>query len=222
MSREDFLKQSLQEWATMINTLRPERSTLSVEWREHFRIVSILNKVGEKENTNHMFFPRSGGLQLSGATMSVESGCIELHTGTLVHIVRPDSLSLETFPSLDQEHLWSYFRLETLALAPSGVYEDLSSDHEELVEIARCKYVERWHWDAGYYGYDEFGQAVPLPKTARAVIRYFGGGFAGALVIVAKFSPYNQDTSTYDGRHSKMDAAAFRQYIEKHIEAVEA
>ena len=54
------------------------------------------------------------------------------------------------FQSFNAPYEWTYFRIETKPLDPSGVYEDYRGVNEELTEITQGDYVERSWWDAGY------------------------------------------------------------------------
>jgi hypothetical protein len=107
---------------------------------------------------------------------------------------------------------WAYFRLETSGLSPSGVYDvddaaTVVSEH--VVELEPGRYVEREHWDAGYFGTDDLGDELPLPPRARPLTRYFGGPF----LIVAKTSGYNASRHTYRGEHARASAEEFDQQI---------
>ena len=147
-------------------------------------------------------------MDLTGAMRSeVEPGCIELDTEGLTAVLKPARLLFESFGADPQ---WDYFRLETSALEPSGVYEEASAGGEEVTEIPGVGYVERWHWDENEY------EERSLPKGSRVVSRYFGGAF----VIFQKTSFYNQISATYDARHDKMSADRFREYISELIQQV--
>lgn len=180
------------------------------EWVDLDTIVKILNDIGTNAPNNHMFFPVSGGLDLRGAVLSHETGCIELRTDGHPSIVRPRSLQLEKFKN-DADGEWTYFRLNLAPLSP--VNGDPSRHREELTELAPGTYEERSLLD----GHD-------VTASARGVSRWFKGAF----VIFAKGSTYNLSPSTYDGRHSlgrkykETTADAFRTYIEKVIEGLAA
>jgi serine/threonine-protein kinase len=168
--------------------------------------VVVLNLLGQTNSLNHMFYPSGGGNDLEAACLSnCELGCIELQTGHS-QIVRPISLTLETFPGDPQ---WNYFRLETGALGPSQAYRRRakSKEIEEYVtEVRPGIYAPSSCWDEGRY------DGKPLPKTARPVIRWF----AGAFVIFQKTSFYNLaggKLDAYDGRHNEMNAVEFRSHV---------
>ena len=78
------------------------------------------------------------------------------------------------------------------------------------MEIRPGDYRPRSLWDEGNLGYDERGRELPLPKEARLVIRWFGGG----VLIVAKGSIWNGIAATYDGRHDRMTPAEVREAIQ--------
>lgn len=209
--REEFREKNLKQWKTFLFDLFPGTIPKSFEWKSISEILFVLNKIGSQYNMNHLFFPTGGGLDLTGAKSSYEEGCIELLFDELSYIVKPQSLCFESF---GDEYEWAYFRLEADFLEPSGVYDELSRDLEELTEISPLEYVDRSIWDYGYYGTDEDGNEIPLPDTARTIIRFFSGSF----VIFAKGSIYNRTSGTYDGRHNQMNSTEFRSHIEGVIE----
>lgn len=209
MSQVEFRMQNLKQWDELLVSLFNNQIPEQNEWVNTSEIIGICNFIGRYHKFNHMFFPSGGGLDLHGARPSAEPGCIELYFTSnekSVSILKPDRLIFQSFGALRE---WAYFRLETKPLQPTGVYESYKGIDEELTEITRGNYVERSWWDAGFYGHDEEGAELPLPCEARVVTRHLNGSF----VIFAKGSAYNADPSTYDGRHSKMSANRFRDYI---------
>ena len=208
----DFREQNLKEWENLLDDLFKGTIPNNYLWTNIFDIIDVLNFIGRTPPINHTFFPTGGGLDLSGAEESVEKNCIEIYFNTsAAYIVKPDVL---TFQSFGVSHEWSYFRLDTKQLKPSGVYENLTGQHEELTEIRPGVYVDRIYWDGGYYGQDEYGQELSLPESSRVITRFFSGSF----VIFAKGSTYNANSSTYDARHSKVTAGEFRNYIARTID----
>jgi serine/threonine-protein kinase len=177
-------------------------------------------------------------MDLEGARLSVhEPGCIELHTGSW-NIVKPISLTLETFPGDAQ---WNYLRLEAAKLDPvdisggglneddaefddeneqaeeeeqDGEYTLRERTNEKLTEIDEHTYASRACWDENRY------EGEKLPDSARVVVRWFGGAF----VIFQKTSFYNLahgKLDAYDGRHNRMDAEQFRSHIQELRNAVQ-
>jgi hypothetical protein len=208
---ENFKEQNLRLWEQKLHSLFPEGIPADHTWFDRADIVRVLATIGE-ENLNHLFFPQGGSLDLSGAADSYEADCIELHFGSRTDIVKPDHLA---FHSFGPEVEWSYFRLETLPLAPSGIYERSDQAHEELLELAPGHYEDSAAFAVGYYGDDEAGNPQPLlPNTARRVIRHFGGSF----VIFAKAARYNSIPTTYFAQHNKMNAAKFKAAVEQAVE----
>jgi hypothetical protein len=201
MNLEDFLIQNEKDWKKIHNDIFGETIPEHWVWTNVDDIIAVLNKIGSVEASNHMFFPDSGGLDLEGAKRSNERGAIELLTG-ISYIVKPTKL---VFEKIDENLEWNYFRLETDGLKPSGVYEEYPDDfpQEEVVELYNGHYIERHFWDEEVY-HDE-----PLPGSARIVVRYFKGSF----VIFKKTSIYNNNPSTYDGRHDKLGEEGFKEYI---------
>lgn len=203
INHDEFIKENLLKWEKVIKEIFPNEIPNRYTWRNIDEIISVLNKLG---NISHAFMPSGGGDHLCGAKKSLEDGCIELDFGAM-EIVKPISL---TFHSFSPEYYeWAYFRLETGGLKPSGIYQNLNHDYEELTELPPGKYVNRSVWDAGFFGYDESGDEIPLPKGTRVISRLF----KGAYVIFAEASSYNRVSSTYDGRHNKMSSEEFEDYI---------
>lgn len=198
------------EWNKILNSIFVNQEPQNMEWTDLNAIINILNKIGAVKESNHMFLPSRGGMDLAGAKISTEKGCLELVTcGGNVSIVKPSKLSFNWF---GQENLeWSYFRLETSPLAPSGVYKTNTYEQEEVTELTPGKYVDFNVWEANEY------QGKPIPRTARQVRRVFTGDFA----IFPKESIYNIDLSriglgdAYDARHNQMSPSDFRQYIQR-------
>jgi hypothetical protein len=221
-------KKQLLLWKEMIENLFGEESDVSIKGRNE--IVKNLNKIGSSKALNHTFIPSGGGLDLTGAAYSNESGKVELKFGSTCLIVNPESLN---FHKIGDNPEWWYFRLETLPFESSGVYEVNQQEEafksasnnevewkmrfygEEVLEIEPGEYMERSYWDLNHLGYDEYGDEIPLPENARVVTRKYNGG---AFVIFPKFSAYNHNPSTYDARHNKMDEDGFNQYISKIVE----
>jgi serine/threonine-protein kinase len=211
-----FREESLARWESLLQRIFPGGIPTHHQWDDIDDIVDVLNRIGADELTNHTFVPHGGGLDLTGAARSAEPDCIELRYGGDTDIAKPSGLSFESFGEDRLE--WAYFRLETRRLEPSGVYEELFFDtHEEVTDLGEGRYVSRAVWDYGHFGHDESGNELPLPEGARPVFR----NFKGAFVIFAKGSIYNNDPATYDARHSKMSAEAFRRYIQRNIELLE-
>lgn len=200
----DFRKIELPKWKRMINGLFNGNVPDYMEWSEINDIIKVLDYVGKHDADNHTFLPDGGGLDLIGCKESNEEGCLELLFGTS-HIVKPKRLILQHFPICEYE--WTYFRLETNQLAPSGVYQSITRDYEELVELSAGNYISRRHWDIDDYN----GQ--PLPHEARLIARVLNGSF----VTFSKASIYNQNSDTYDGRHNKMSTGDFKAYIQRNI-----
>lgn len=176
-------------------------------------MLTILNKIGSVPNLNHTFSPTGGGLDLTAARLSKEPECIELDFDGIVSILKPRKL---TFDSFGDDWEWAYFRIECSSLKPSGIYEATTRKSEELTEINPAQYKERSVWDDGFFGRDENGDEIPLPRHARAVTRHFSGAF----VIFAKGSIYNANPGTYDARHNKMTEDEFRKHIQAAIDYV--
>lgn len=203
MSDSAFDITNTLDWAKIHQDIFLNVIPTSATWTGTQNIIDILNIIGSSKNTNHLFFPDGGGLDLLGAGHSYENGCIELHFGT-DYIIKPKKL---TFEAINDSQDFNYFRIEADILERTKI-NGFSTEKisEQLCELSPAKYVQSHHWDENEYN----GQK--LPDSARRIIRYFEGSF----VIFKKSSPYNKITSTYDGRHYKFYREdSFRKYVEK-------
>ncbi|WP_306012967.1 MULTISPECIES: hypothetical protein [unclassified Allomuricauda] len=189
----------MKEWKFILEQVFPNGIPKFCEWTELSEIQKFLNKLGSYDNSNHLFYPSGGGLDLHGTSDSNEKNCIEIKTAGN-EIISPKSLTFNSFDNLD----WSYFRIELNEIPQTKVYDYYIEFGEELCELSPLNYVSRSHWDENEYNEE------PLPQGARLVERRL----KGSLVIFGKLSPYNSHSSTYDGRHNKYSETEFRDYIE--------
>lgn len=185
-----------------IKTIFPNGIPSIAKWTDHKEIIDVLNAIGSFKNSNHLFYPDNGGLDLKGASPSLEPNCIEIKT-SFNEILSPSSLTFHSFQN-DDNFDWAFFRLQTNEIPQTDTYDDNLDYTEGLTEIAPLQYVDRSHWDYNDY------QDEPLPKNARLIIRRLKGSF----VIFGKTSPYNRQTSTYDARHENYSEQEFSSYIE--------
>lgn len=207
----NFGTKNIADWKNVHQQIFGSNIPESKEWTDINEIISILNTIGSIPDSNHTLFPISGGLDLEGATLSKENGCIELDFG-FNNILKPKKL---TYHKVDDNLEWSYFYLETDELPVSGVYEyeedDFEICDEDLVDLGNGKYIGGEHWDEQEY------DGAPFPQNARSVSRWFRNV---AFATFKKTSIYNNDTRTYDGRHNEMTPEAFREHIQKYYEKV--
>lgn len=208
--RGDFETENLVVWEKTIGEIFPLAIPNNCLWKDLTSIISILQKLSSIKNLVHVLFPPGGGHDIVEVRPSFEDGCLELHTPHSIRIIKPKLLEFNYFPNYLK---WSYFRLESAALKPITSNVDTSLIKEKLTEIEPLHYVDKEIWEKGYLGYDEKGNRILLPNSARLVSRYFKGSF----VIFAKGSPYLKDFITYDARHDKLNRKKFRQYIENCI-----
>lgn len=198
------------KWRDVRERLFPHGIPSRTEWTSLPHIVAVLSEVSESGNYNHLFFPTGGGLDLLGAKVGRITSTIELQFGTsAIHVAKPARLLFEGIGHVD----WDYFRLELEYLSPSGVYaKTWGSEHdmEEVVELPNGNFVPRSCWD------EDRWKGRPLPKKSRLLARFS----EGSMVIFHKGSPYNKAGSTYDGRHSRMNADTFRKYIAQNYNSV--
>lgn len=195
-----FQEEGEKKWLEIQEKIFPSGTPKHHEWIIKEDIIKVLNTVGSLDNSNHMFYPTGGGLDIKSCSDSTENNCLEVYTG-LTDIIKPKRLLFESF----EDSIWNYFRLESIEMPASGVYEEQNYPNEELIELEPGHYISRSHWDGGEY------QGEKLPDFARIVTRHLRGSF----VIFAKASHYNHYSNTYDARHDKMTSSEFRTYIEE-------
>ncbi|HCT30051.1 MAG TPA: serine/threonine protein kinase [Bacteroidales bacterium] len=209
----DFHKRNQQQWFEIQTKLFPTSIPQRVIWEDVKDIVKTLKVLCSYDSLNHVFFPRSGGLDLEDVRLSYEEGCIELDF-KIIEIIKPKRLLFESF---GYDHEWNYFRLETDELKPSGVNlqeEDEGEnknqfDYEVVSELSPGEYYPYYIMeDSSSYKEDYL-----ITDFSRQITRRFRGSY----VIFCKRSIYNLTPSTYDGRHNKMTTDEFRDYIQQSI-----
>lgn len=189
----------MKEWLIILQNLFPNGIPQYSIWTNKLEIIKVLNKLGSFDNSNHLFYPDGGGLDLSGSKISNEQNCIEIKTA-FNEIISPKSLTFHSFENID----WSYFRIELNEIPQTSTYDYNVNFSEELCEISPLEYISREHWDEHEYNEE------PLPENSRLLQRRL----KGTLVVFGKMSPYNAHSSTYDGRHNDYSDSEFREYIE--------
>lgn len=195
-------KENLMQWQEMQEQLFPTVIPVHAEWNDTEDIVAVLRLAGKYRSQNHMFFPDGGGLDLTGAAISYEKGCIELICESQVYIVKPRRL---LFEYINEEIGWNYLFLETEKLQP--VTSNLPSDFimEEVCEVAPLQYKLLEILDN--MTKSDYDMIKP-----RHICRYLEGSF----VFFHKDSLYNHFVSQYKGEHYKLGAEKFR-YVIMHI-----
>lgn len=193
-TRAAFRDRSLEAWRNVTAELLPKPGAVS--WTEPADIVDVLRQIAHGAPNNHVHHPDGGGIDLTGASLGREPATIEMDFQGIATVVHAQSLTLHR-KAQDPLGEWTYFRLETGPLAPSGIYDDTDGlQSEELVEIEPLRY-------------DDNGKELELPDSARLVERHFGGPF----LLLPKGGGYNAIQSTYDGRHTKVSPQEFDAFI---------
>ena len=193
-------KKNLMQWQEIQEQLFPTIIPTHAEWKNVEDIVNVLRLLGKYDSLNHMFFPDSGGFDLTDAAVSNESDCIELICGKFIYIVKPKKLSFEY---INDEADWNYFLLETEKLEPiSFDYGRQDEYSEEVCEVSPAKYKT-------FEEYDKMSEADIDAIKPRHVCRYLKGSF----VFFHKDSIYNQSVSKYKGEHDKMSSDKFHDAI---------
>lgn len=180
-------KENLMQWKEVQEQLFPTIIPAHAEWDNVEDIVAVLRLLGKYDSLNHMFFPDFGGLDLTGAAISYESGCVELICGELTYIVKPRKLFFEF---INDEAKWSYFFLETEKLDPLTPDFSQQDDYtEEVYDISHAQYISTQK-------FDNLSKADYDRIKPRYICRYLKGSF----VFFHKDSIYNKSVSKYRGR----------------------
>jgi hypothetical protein len=209
------------QWDRAVASVAGKASASSRVWTSRADIIDVLEPF-MGENRNHAHLPTGGGMDFLSVRRASEAGCIEFRVGRRTgYIVKPKRLTMEIIPSLGN----SFLRLDLDELEPSGVYHveaDEDEEHEEinryrrergseeLLELAPGEYEDRSLWVRGFLGYDRHGEEIPMPDSARIVVRFF----RGSILFVAKGSHWNGNSRTYDGEHDKLSIKQIRQIVE--------
>lgn len=212
-AREAFRSASLGKWSKRLETIFPVALPNTASWQGVEEILSVLESVASgPTGANHVFMPTGGGMDLTGAELAAEDGCIALLTDGSPDILKPSRLDFEN-PVADPQ--WAYFRIEASHLPPTRIDEELgevTSIREALTELRPGEYHDVGLWDVGNLGMDEEGREIPFPKEARRISRYLSGSF----VIFSKGSFFNSvagDLDAYLGLHNNMDRNEFRAHV---------
>lgn len=213
MSVEDFHAQVASRWADAIASLNLEGAT-SVTRRGRTEIMKTLEPFMGR-GVNHAHLPTGGGLDYHSVLPGPGAECLTFPTGgRSMDIVKPGTLQIEVFPERLQES-FLLLTLDPLDVVDTGAHEDRLSfarrhGRQELVDLGGGDYRDREVWDAGYVGYDEYDNEIPLPEEARLVGRYL----RGSILFVAKGSMWNGTPGTYGGMHARMTAEEIRAMIQ--------
>lgn len=193
----DFESRNRKEWdfvyQSLSNGMRPPM--MSLEKRED--IVRALSLLVRYTQLNYTMMPQRGGMELEGASVAPEDGCIYLDFG-LTYVCKPKRLVFRGFNDVS----WNYFYLELSELTPV-LTQDIE---EELIEDVPGHYVDATYASHGVYDYES---GKPLPEGWKQVIRVCKGAF----LVVSKGGFYNSITPTDDGRHELFSEADFFEYI---------
>lgn len=201
-------KRELASWNKLIVNIFNERPSEKIEIHDKTRILQILNDIGVSDAEHYTFMPFGGDGELSSAVKSFEDGKIELDFEGLINIVSPNTL---TFHPIGTNPEWWYFRLNTLPFKATDVYENKPKDIETITEVEPKNYINSSFWDKGISGYNDNGEEVFLPNTARSVTRTIKGG---DFIIFYKYSEYANNHDTYDIRHNNVNEEDFNRYIQ--------
>lgn len=197
-------------WKFIEETVVHQNNPSTVVWRNKQQVIEIVKQLSML-NFNHTFIHNGGGMDLIDIKEIEQVNEKDL-IGIDFNYNRLQLFKLKRLiwelPNEDPE--FSYFRLEfdnLNPIFPEGVEETqrwlraqgLMDSSEEIVNEDLIINDEGEY--EPYYESDEI---------LTSITRWFGGSF----LIVPKASIYNSIQATYDGRHSKLNAEEFREYME--------
>ena len=133
----DWSRKNLVQWQEVQERLFPTSVPTHAEWSCPNDIVNVLRLLGQYESQNHTFFPDGGGMDITDANLSYETGCIEFHCDELIYIVKPKKLSFEF---INDEVEWNYFSLETEPMEAVMPDHPIEFYSEELCEMSPLDY----------------------------------------------------------------------------------
>lgn len=180
--KQKFRVECLPLWEESLKSLFPVSMPVQEKWTEINKIVNVLNILGAKKNSSHIFYPQGGGLDLWGASLSSYKKCIELNSNGFPEICMPDSL---IFYNLDNDYEWCYFVLHLYQMKESGVYKSNDRWSEEL-------------WEINLNCFEIKSDEKPTEES-RSIVRLL----KGSLIIAAKASAYNFLYNDYRGTDNK-------------------
>jgi hypothetical protein len=211
----EFLEeeQAMERWNKAINQIFNGPLPSFCEWADKEEIISLINIIGTIEKcskSNFTYVPFGQLRSLYGAAISNEADCIELLTWIdPIIIVKPLKLMFHKFG--DNNEL-SFFRLDTLEMAHTGLYDNLTCGYEILCEYTLRNYgvlkIDNMFNEERHYN---------LPVQMRLVARNQAGG---AFVSFALTSPYVKLHTAKIGTsiksvHTDMTSQQFISYIEE-------
>lgn len=198
----DKEKMDFRRWSFMNRLLFGECVPRTAVWENTEDIIRVLNTIPIANSYSHMLFSSKGGMDFLVAEPAHESGCISItDTAHAVIVAKPKELYYERF---DDSPEWNYFLLEFDNLQYI-LDENETEEYEYLVEDVPGHYVSAKGYPYGVYDYDS---GEKLPQGSRTVERYV----KGKILFVLKTGPYNDISSTYDGRHGAFLPQSFRMY----------
>lgn len=213
--RKEWQKKIQGRWSDRLDRVFPSGLPQEVRWTNPDRIAETITEVARPKDETHTWLnlPDSGDIDLYGASIHEEDGCVLLETSPEAKggiLLRPEYLELH----VPDDSRLVYFWLEAQQLSPSGVYDGRRGRiYEEVCELRPGDYREREVYDRGGTRNPD-GSIDPLPSTARTIQRYFEGSF----LISCKASPYIQNAPTgrpgpADGIHADMGPDEFRRFM---------
>lgn len=204
----DFMVKNHRAWKAAIRTAFGSTPPTSATWLDIDSMAHVLQPF-MGDSLVYAMLPGSGGLEVESIAHGREDGCLRLNTGDRsFYVAKPKALSFEY---IDRSPENSFLLMELSTLTPSGVYEVVRSESEQVVEVDE-EYRDYAVWHEGILGHDYEGNEITLPDDASIVVRLL----RGKILFVAKASFWNlSDDDKSDGRHDNMSAAEIREVIER-------
>lgn len=216
---KEFHQLALTQWAKAVASVNSAQSD-SLEWTSTDQIADVLNYVLGATN-NDTNYPTGGGMDFDSVEVSQEKDCIELvHEHGSRHLLKPRRLVLEFIKDNPGE---SFLYLETKTINPvsfAKIDDETESFYRSSQQVVRIgnNHYPRSYWDEHVLGYEDNGDAIPLPDSAHLLRRWESGNF----MFISKGSIWNAATSTDQGFHNDYSIPFIRETIIKGITKLSA
>lgn len=201
---DSFSQQSKATWDSVHLELFGEVIPEEKVWTDLIDILHVLNVIGRAHNSNYIYTPNGGDVQLRSAKESAEPNCIELS------FVDPAVVSpyILIFQSFGKNKQWNYFRLVTHTMEPSGAhpkeyYKSNMKYSESVIQVTPLYYSISKDWD-------EDGSRVDFAERKSTINRYYKGG---DFVVFSYFSPFNKIWDKKPGIHQRLCDKGFKRFI---------
>ncbi len=199
-------QENLNQWQDELNNIFPTGVPEMSVWTTFSEIVNTLKFIGEGKQTCMILTSGLGNIDLKSAEPAIEPDCINLSSGGVIIIAKPERLIFQSFPNQNRE--WSYFRLETATLQPvTNCFDEWCREKITLLQDGE------YDPDPSIVNYFD---SVEEPELigCRSVFRYT----KSSLVIFVRSLIDNKFIE--DSLYKKMNTDDYREFISEMINQI--